>query len=303
MSPSRRRSARLPRTLLAACFVLSSLPGPLLAAPKTFGQADAAWHKGELEQAMALYEEALAKGGLEPAEVVLAYARIGTVQGALGDENAALSAFRTAAMLDPAFELPADAGPVAKKLHARARAEAEKNDEYLSLSLSVPEEVPARQPFSVVVVMPPNPAALVNEVVLTVDDGSGKAWRQTLESAPELTFEVPAKVAKSGARLVLVARALDGRKNAWAMAEAKVAVEGAPVPAAGSMVDEEEKTPFEEEKARERSPKRDSEGGFFSGSTPWILGGAAAAVVTGVALFFALQPTDDVRVGAPSWQR
>ena len=68
------------------------------------------------------------------------------------------------------------------------------------------------------------------------------------------------------------------------------------------MVDEEEQTPFEEPAARPRSPKKDS-GGFFSGSTPWILGGAAAAVVTGVALFFALQPTDDVRVAAPSWQR
>jgi tetratricopeptide (TPR) repeat protein len=287
------RTARL--CLVAGVVCLLSASAPVLAVPKSFGQADAAWHQGELEQAKELYEQALEKGGLEPAEVVLAYSRIGTVKAALRDSSGALSAFRVAAAIDPEFELPADSGPIAKKLYAQARKEAaEQGGERLSISIVAPDVVPARQPFTVNTSIPEGFAVLVAEVVVTVSDPlTGKRWQRKQASEPVIGFEMPAEAAVAGAKLKLKASAVDGQNNAWAVAESDLKIEG--VRAVDSM-DDGEVSPFEEGRKG-----KEEEGGsdIFKGPVPWIVAGAV--IVGGIIIFAATRPADTVSIGAPRW--
>ena len=268
-------------------------PGFALAAPKAFGQADAAWHQGELEKANDLYEAAVKEGGLEPNEVVIAYSRIGTVKAALKDNTGALSAFRVAAAIDPEFELPADSGPVAKKLYAQARKEAEEQGgERLSLKVTTPDSLPKKKAFSVETTIPEGYAVLVAEVVVTVEDPvTGKRWRRKKPSEPSLSFEFPDRVAIPGARLSIKAAAVDSQNNAWAVSETKVKVEGSRPTA--SYAEEDEQIP---------GPKKDAQkdDDILEGPIPWIVGGAL--LVGGIIIFVVAQPSSEVTVGAPSWR-
>jgi hypothetical protein len=267
------------------------------ATPKSFGQADAAWHQGELEKAKDLYEGAVKEGGLQPNEVVIAYSRIGTVRAALKDNNGALSAFRVAAAIDPEFELPADSGPVAKKLYAQARKEAaEQGGERLTLKVTVPESVPQKEPFSVDAEIPAGFAVLVAEVVVTIEDPvTGKRWRRKKPAEPSVSFEFPARVAIPGARLTIKAAAVDSQNNAWSVAESKLKVEGTR-PSSGGWGDDpsgDDQIP-----APKKDPKKDES--IFDGPIPWIVGGA---VVVGAIIIYAVtRPSDDVTVGSPSWR-
>ncbi len=271
-----------------------SLATSALAAPKAFGQADTAWHTAELDKAMKLYEEALAEGGLQPNEVVIAYSRIGTVKAALKDTNGALSAFRIAAAIDPAFELPADSGPVARKLYDRAAKEAaDLGGERLELTLDAPDSVPAQQAFTLETAIPEGFAVLVAEVVVTIEDPvSGKRWRRKQAAEPRLTFEFPTRVAIRGARLKVTAAAVDGQNNAWTVAETKIKVEGVrDIAAIGDDGFPEDKPKKQEEKSNFLS---------LDGPLPWIVGGVL--LVGGVIVFAATRPPDEVSVGAPTWR-
>ncbi len=289
-----RRAIRL--SLLGLACALLCLAAPIAhAQPNALGQADAAWHQGELEKAQHLYEQALAKGGLEPKDVVIAYSRIGTVKAALKDTKGALSAFRTAATIDPKFELPADSGPVAKKLYAQARDEAAQQGEKLSLTLSAPDNTPAHQPFTVETTIPAGFAVLVAEVVVTVEDPlTGKKWQKKKPAEPSLSFDFPKRVSVPGAHLKIHARAVDGQSNAWAGADATVKVDGTRDIAS---MDDGEVSPFGEDKPKKQDKKG---GGIFKGPVPWIVGGAL--LVGGIIVFAATRPSSDVTVGAPSWQ-
>ncbi len=274
--------------LLLAALCLAS---PSLATPKQFGQADAAWHIAELEKAMKLYEEALAAGGLEPGEVVIAYSRIGTVKAALKDNNGALSAFRVASSIDPNFELPADSGPVARKLYAKARKEAEAfGGERLELTLTVPDSVPTGQPFTLDTAIPEGFAVLVAEVVVTIEDPvTSKKWRRKQASQPKLTFEFPKRVAIRGARLKVKAAAVDAQNNAWTVAETKIKVEGT-----------RELTAIGDEPIGEKPKPNEKKFDLLEGPIPWIVGGAL--VVSGIILYAVTRPPNEVAVGSPSWQ-
>lgn len=207
--------------LVAACIFIGVtslvlLPAaPVAAAPKSFGQADTAWHQGELEKAKELYEQSLAAGGLEPGDVVIAHSRVGTVKAALNDTNGALSAFRVAAAIDPNFELPAESGPKAKKLFQQARKEAQQQGgEKLSITLKAPDTVPASQGFTLETEIPPGFAVLVSEVVVAIEDPvSGKKWKRKKSAEPSLTFDFPKRVAMAGARLKVKASAVDAQNN------------------------------------------------------------------------------------------
>lgn len=268
------------------------IAAPAAATPKQFGQADAAWHTAELEKAMTLYEEALAAGGLEPGEVVIAYSRIGTVKAALKDNNGALSAFRIASSIDPDFELPADSGPVARKLYAKARKEAEAfGGEKLELAITVPDSIPSNQPFTLDTAIPEGFAVLVAEVVVTIEDPvSGKKWRRKQASQPKLTFEFPKRVAIRGARLKVKAAAVDAQNNAWTVAESKIKVEGV-----------RDMTPVGDEPIEDKPKKGEKKFDLMEGPVPWIVGGAVllgGIVVTALVL----NKPNDVAVGSPTWQ-
>lgn len=295
--PEPARACRPIRLLLAAlaCAMVCLMAPLASAAGGPFASADEAWSQGELEKAQKIYEQALAAGGLGPKEVVIAYSRIGTVKAALKDSKGALSAFRTAATIDPAFKLPADSGPVAKKLYAQAHAEAAAQGEKLSVAISAPDNTPAKQPFTLEVSIPSGFAVLVAEVVVTIEDPvTHKKWEKKKPAEPSLSFEFPKAAAVPGARLKVTARAVDGEKNAWALAETAIKVDGT---RSVTSMDDGEVSPFEDDKPKK---KEDKGGGFFAGPFPWIIGGAL--LVGGAVVFAVTRPSGDVTVGAPSWQ-
>jgi hypothetical protein len=229
--------------------------------------------------------------------VVIAYSRIGTGRAALKDNNGALSAFRVAAAIDPEFELPADSGPIAKKLYAQARKEAEQQGgERLVLKVTVPESVPQKEPFSVETEIPAGFAVLVAEVVVTIEDPvTGKRWRRKKPAEPNVSLEFPARVAIPGARLTVKASAVDSQNNAWSVAETKLKVEGTRPSSGGWGGDpgEDDQIP-----APKKDPKKDES--IFDGPIPWIVGGAV--IVGAIIIYAATRPSDDVTVGAPSWR-
>jgi len=287
------------------CAMSLLIAAPTWATPKAFGQADTQWHQGELEKAKDLYEQALSEGGLQPAEVVIAYSRIGTVKAALNDQNGALSAFRISAAIDPNFELPAESGPKAKKLFQKARAEAQQQGgEKLSITLKAPDAIPAKQGFTLETEIPPGFAVLVSEVVVDIEDPvTGKKWKRKKSAEPSLTFDFPKRVAIPGARLKLKAAAVDAQNNSWTVAEAKIKVEGlrdteGGAAAGGSSMEETSSEPERPAKPEKDKGKSDD---LFSGPIPWIAGGAL--VVAGIVLYAVTRPSDEVKVGSPSWSK
>lgn len=286
------------RSVLALAWLAAALVWPALAAatPKAFGQADAAWHQAELEKAKDLYEEAVKDGGLEPNEVVIAYSRIGTVRAALKDKNGALSAFRIAAAIDPEFELPADSGPIAKKLYEQARQEAaQQGGERLSLTMKLPDSIPQKQAFTIDTEIPAGFAVLVAEVVVTIEDPvTGKRWRRKKPSEPSLSFEFPERVAIPGARLNVKAAAVDSQNNSWAQSEGKLKVAGTR-PTSG-MADDG--TSDDQIPPPNKDPKKDDS--IFDGPVPWIVGGAV--LLGGIIIYAVASSSSEVSVGSPTWQ-
>lgn len=298
-SSLRPRGLRVGAALLALSLASASLG---VAAPPSLGKGDAAWHQGELDVAMTHYQQAVKAGGLQPDEVVLAYSRIGAVQAALGEEKAALNSFRVAVTVDPEFVPSADSGPVAKALVDKARAEVAAIGDYLSLSISAQELVPAKKEFTIVTVLPEAYITSIAEVSVEVEDlATKKRWRQSKPAEAQNEFKVPKRVATSGAKLKVTARALDEDKNAWAVAEQKIGVKGK---TAAGADDGDEISPFEPTKAEGRRGRDDKskEGGFFSGPTPWLVGGGVVVVAAVVATVLLL-PSNEASVGAPSWSR
>ncbi len=260
--------------------------------PTPMEAAEMAWSEGRLEDALKLYESILKGGGLEPFDVVLAYARIGTVKAALGDQTGALSAFRVAAVVDPEFKLPDDSGRVAAKLYGQAREQAENQGERLTLKLDLPEDgVSSGAAFSVGVEIPEGFAVFVDTISVKVRDTlGGKEWVQKEGADSRVVLRFPAEAAVAGAKLKVQARAFDSDGNAWVLEEGRIEVDGVRDLGLGGWGNGEKPVVVED----------DSSGGFFSDNWPWLVGGTAA-VVTGVVLFAVLQPAD-VSVGAPRWQ-
>ena len=81
-------------------------------------RARAAWEGGDFDLVAGLYSDALIAGGLTHGEVVSAYARMGAALAVTGKTRQALAALRTAALLDPDFTLPGEAGKKAMKAHS-----------------------------------------------------------------------------------------------------------------------------------------------------------------------------------------
>ena len=85
---------------------------------------------------------------------VVRFSVIGTVAAASGKREAALSAFRVAAVIDPAFVLPAESGPVAKKLYDEARKTAQKQGGKLEITAEAPDRGDAGKGFTVKAKLP-----------------------------------------------------------------------------------------------------------------------------------------------------
>jgi len=251
-------------------------------------QASQKWEEAALTEAAPLYEKALKEGGLFPSDVVIAYARIGTVQALLKQKEAALSSFRVAAVIDPEFQLPNESGKLARELYEKARKDAAKQGGKLEITMEAPERVDAVKSFQVTAKIADAFAPVVDKIGIEVKDTMAKtvAWKSDQPSTSSVTFDVPAKHVTGASTLLVRVSALDQSGNRWAMHEARVKVrEGKPVEA--PPVD---KPPVEEKKSKS----------FFSTPWPYAIGGAL--LLGGVVAFLATRSPSEVNVNAPAWR-
>jgi hypothetical protein len=261
-------------------------------------QAAKAWDAADLNAAAALYEKALNQGGLYPSDVLVAYSRLGTVQAAMNQTNAAISSFRVAAALDPSFELPSEAGPKARALYKKARADAMTQGGKLEITAEVPTQSSPGSEFVVIAHVREAFVPLIVDVGVSVRDPtvpSMKPWTAKKPVATSVNFEVPGKVVIGGANLLVRVDALDGHGNRWASSEARVKVDHkgeAAAPLVGPGPGEGE--------GEAAKPEPSKGGGFWSSAWPWVIGGAIVA--GSVATYFATRPTPDVTIAAPQWR-
>ena len=286
------------RAAAPAAAATASTPATGPGAP-FLAQASQKWDGGELDLALPLYEQALEAGGLGPQDVVLAYARVGTYQAALGKPDMALSYFRLCAAIDPGFKLPSESGPKAEQLYQKARTEADAIGGKLEVTVSAPTDVAKGTKFEVVARIPEGFAPLAEKVAIEVREPvSGKVWRSSLPTEPELKFEVPPAIVAAGSTLSVRVLAVDSHQNRYASADTRVKVKGraAPVTAnawGGVSPDDEDELPAKEDS----SPKA----WYFSGPWPYLLGGAVL-VGGAIGVYAATRPSNEATVGAPRWQ-
>lgn len=274
---------------------LAVLPQAHAQEPALLVQAAQAWNQAELNKAAKLYEQALKQGGLYPADVLVAYARIGTVQAAMNKQAAALSAFRVAAALDPSFELPSEAGPKAKQLYKKARADAERQGGKLEIIAEIPTQSAPGAEFVVTAKMAESFVPLIVDVGITVQDPSipsMKPWTTKKPADTTITFEVPGKVVVAGANLLVRVDALDAEGNRWASTQSRVKVDQSK---AANVVT------LNSDWGQDKPPeKKQPSKSFWKSPWPWVIGGAIVA--GGVTTYFITRPGDDVTVAAPTWQ-
>jgi hypothetical protein len=289
-------------------FVAIAAAGPVYAQSSTathpaateeaLKRAQDAWDNGDFDLAPGLYQKAIAAGGLSRAEVVDAYARTGAALAVVGKRRAALAALREAALLDPAFTVPPEAGKKAITLAQRARKEQQRIGS-LGVSAQVPDQVSSGEPFSVdVTIAPVHP--IVQSVFLQVRDKlAGRTFEQ--ESAPgaHLHFEVPTRMTLPDASLVVRVEARDSHGNELLSDERHVHVShpiAAPAPVPPPLRPIARTMPEQDRPAR-RTKREEGGGGFWSSPWPYILGGTALAA-GGAAVYLTTRPTADVNIGA-----
>ncbi len=287
----------------AALAVVLSIASTAFAQESLLMQAARAWETAELTKAADLYDKALKDGGLQPSDVLVAYTRIGTVRAATGRTNEALSCFRSAAALDPSFELPLEAGPKARALYKKARATAERQGGKLEITADVPDQSAPDTEFSVVARIPETFVPLINDVGITVSDpsvSSMKPWTEKKPAEGTIKFEIPGKVVIAGANLLVRVDALDGHNNRWASTQSRVQVAAAKEASSPDPTQEPLHATKSEGSEQPNDASEPGGGSFWSSPWPWIIGGVVVAGVT--ASYFLTRPTEDVTVVAPHWR-
>ncbi|MGH7296878.1 MAG: hypothetical protein ACRELB_18205 [Polyangiaceae bacterium] len=252
-------------------------------------QARSAWDDGDFDIAPGLYRAALGAGGLRRDEVIDAYVRMGAALAATRRSREAHAALRSAALLDPGFRVPPEAGKRAVAAAERARREQRRTGS-LALSAQVSDEVPAGAAFPVDVALAPIHAPLVDTVHLEVRDSlAGHTYEHGVSPDTRMHFEVPRRMTLPDASLVVRVRVADARDNELMAYEKHVHVKpvaAAPLPAALAAL----RTP------EGGDTSRSSGGGFWHTAWPYVIGGAALAA-GGVAVYLGTRPTADVYVG------
>ena len=254
----------------------------------------AAWDGGDFDRVPALCQKALANGGLARADALDAYTRLGGALAIAGQKKPAIAAFRKAAMIDPRFKVPPEAGKTAAALADVARR-AQLHAGTLALSIEAPSDVDAGSSFGVEVAMSaPTRGNSVTTLTLDATDPlAAKTYEQRSPSGPHVKFDVPARMALPDASLLLRVHARDGNDNELAEAEQRVHIAPAPaIVAQGPIAALTTPAP-----ARKDDRDRSKGGGFWSSPWPYIIGGAALAA-GGTATYFLTRPTDNVDVGA-----
>jgi len=264
------------------------------ASDKALQRAREAWDGGDFDLAPGLYQRAIDAGSMRRADVLEAYVRIGSALAVGGKTRLALVALRQAALLDPTFSVPPEAGKKAVVLADKARR-AQRKVGSLALSAQVPDEVSSGAPFAVDVTLAPGHSFLVDSVGLVVRDSlAGRTFQQDSPPEANLRFDVPLRMTLPDASLVVRVQAFDAHNNELVSAEKHVHVTR-PVVAPSPLA-----TLGPVRSSRTRDHAHDaSHGGFWTTAWPYVIGGAALAA-GGAVVYFASRPTNEVNVGAPS---
>lgn len=248
-------------------------------------RANAAWQRADFDTAETLYNEAIESGGLSRSETLEVYVHLGATRAVLGKRDPALVAFRQAALIDPAFKTPPEAGKKASQLADSAKKQQTTAMGKLELQVAFPKRVPAGKTFDVPVKMDPAFATVLTKVAISVTDRlSDRTYTSDQPAGPEMSFMVPAKLVTGEAGLSVKLVGLDNRDNELVVSEGRVAVEGGKATvasAAGGGGTTPDKTPSKP---------------FMQTPWPYILGGVALAAGGGALYYFVLRPADRVEV-------
>jgi hypothetical protein len=262
-------------------------------------RARAAWEKGDFDVAEPLYKEAIDKGGLTPDDVVDAYLHLGAARAVLGKLKPSLDAFREAAVIDPKFEVPPEAGKRAKQIADRARYEKRKIGA-IALSVQAPSTGKPGESFGVDATLDDAHVKIVKQFGIFVRDPlSGKNYQATTAPAAAVHFDVPANFTLPSATLVVRVDALDAHENRLATGESKVRIEAMPAKVADAPPPHSDKARSgARDRDRDREKEKPKSGGFWSSPWPYVIGGVALAA-GGAAAYVFTRPTDDVSLAGP----
>lgn len=243
-----------------------------------------AWDEGDFEKAEASFKQAIESGGLAPNELVEAHVFLGSARGVLGNKDGASAAFRSAATIDPNFEVPPEAGKKVVQMAAQAKKEAAKQGVVL-LRSNVPATNGSGAPIKVAIQVDEHIVPLITNVGIHARDAlSRKQFSQTVPAAPKVAFEVPASVSIAGTRVTVRVDALDGHNNRLFSVEDHVDIGEAQATTVTSV-------------PKERSDKKG--GGFWSSPWPYVVGGVLLAAGGG-SVYLLTRTPDTVSAGAPT---
>jgi len=264
----------------------------------TLVRANQAWSRKDYATSEVLFKQALDEGGLSMRDALDAYVRLGTARSILGKKDAALVAFRVAALIDKTFKVPAQGGARAIRLGTLARKQEAKFG-VLVLRPEMPSSAPANEPFFVQVGMDPTHAAFLARVRVSVSDAAaGKNVAFEQPAASQLRFAVPGSAATPDSLLAVKVYGLDPHDNQVVTAEGRVQIQAAPVKEAPVAAAPTKPAPARPDALRPTPPppkETSSSGGIFSSPWTYIIGGALLA--GGAAgLYLATRPPDQVTV-------
>jgi len=269
----------------AAAVVTEEIQSP---GAQAYARAQGAWDKKEYDRAETSYQEAIEQGGLGPDEVRDAYVKLGSSRALRGKTDAAVRAFRAAAVLED-FRIPPQLKPAQARLAEQAKKDVAKMGiGTMAFALSAPANVAPARSFNVKVTIDERHVPVVSFFSLTVKESTtGK--NITKQEAPKETaeIEVPAYLTPPGGQLTMHVEALDKFKNKLAIAEARSSVDATADTGVSVRTDTDEPRKTE-------APKRK---GVFSTPWPYVIGGVVLAGL-GAAFIVQAGKADEVSIGA-----
>jgi hypothetical protein len=242
-----------------------------------------------------LYGEALDKGGLAPDQVLEAYVHLGSALAVLNKKGAALAAFKSAALIDTHFAVPAEAGKKAAALADQAR-QAQRAGA-LVFHASIPDHVSARAVTPVDVTLDAAHAASLggSSIGITArrlhSSSPDPEYEESFKTAPTTHFDLPASLSLPSTTLRVRVDWLDTHSNRLASAEEQVHVQPLSNTAALAPLP----LPVRTDAAKPAQPGTGNHKDFWHTAWPYVLGTAALAGGA-VAIYFATRTPADVDV-------
>jgi hypothetical protein len=256
------------------------------AGPAAFARGQSAWDKKEYDRAETSYQEAIEQGGLGPEEVREAYVKLGSARALRGKNDAAVRAFRAAAVLED-FKIPAQLRANQAKLAEQAKRDVQRlGIGAMSFTAQAPDKTAPARAFNVKVTLDEKHVKVVSFISMSVRESGGKNLNKQEAPAETLEIEVPAHMAPPGAQITVRVDALDKYKNRLATAEARVTVDSTVEPSA--------KIDIESTTKKVDTVSRKS---IFSTPWPYVIGGIVL-LGAGAAFVVQTQKANEVSIGS-----